>query len=278
MRLVISLDIGGTNTRFALIDEDYEILKTEIRPTVTGDLHGFLYSVSQIIADNITDFTDIIGISAGVPGRVGFGGHIDALPNIGIYDIPLGEYLEEKFHLPVKIANDAEVASLAEANVGEHRYHDSLYFVTVSTGIGGALTRKGRFVQSSNEVGHTLVEYEGKKYEYEYLASGNGIVRLCALNGLKVDNGKEFFELYQSGNKTAKKVYNDWLTLLSSFVNMNQKNFEPEVFAFTGGVMKAKDVWFDDFKARCPNSTILDCSCGQLAGLFGAAANGFLNL
>ena len=277
MKKVIALDIGGTNTRLALVDEKYNILKVEIRPTVTGSKEDFLNSVRNIIVDNVDDFSQYCAIACGVPGRVSTTGYIEALPNIGIIDIPLAEYLFDLAKLPVFVKNDAEVACLAEANVGPYKDSASLYFVTISTGVGGALARNGNLWPSSNEPGHVLINYKGELHEMEHYVSGNGILRLAKEEGMEVESAKDFFEAYAGGDKQAREIFPIWLGYLSSWFNATKAAFEPDVFVLTGGVMKSKEVWLDKLKEACPDCNIQECGCGQYAGLLGAAALGFHN-
>lgn len=275
MKKVIALDIGGTNTRVALVNEAYEIESELIYDTVGNDVGAFLENVAKVIVDGVKSFDDVVAISAGVPGRVRVDGFIDALPNVGINDVPLREFLENRFHLPAFVANDAEVASLAEANVGPLKDNPSLYFVTISTGVGGALTRQGKLIHSSYEVGHTLTEYQGKLYEFEHLASGTGLVLLSSLNNLNVKNAKEFFHLVKAKDPLALKVKKDWISLLSGWISLIQETFNPKVYALTGGVMKSAELFYEDLKASCPNSKLEFAGCGQRAGLYGAAVLGF---
>lgn len=275
MKKIIALDIGGTNTRVALINEDYKIESILINPTVVGNLDLFLESVKKTILEGVKDFTDVIAIAAGVPGRVRHDGFIYALPNIHITSIPLSDYLQKEFNLPVFVRNDAEIAALAEANVGPYKDYHSLYFVTISTGVGGALCIDGRLFNSSYEIGHTMTAYHNEIHEFEHMASGTGIRRLCDMNGLNIANASEFFELVKNDHPLAKRVYKDWIKMLSEWIEMVQDNFSPEVFTLTGGVMKSKDLFFEDLRRACPNSNIQECACGQEAGLVGAAVFGF---
>ncbi|MBQ7244560.1 MAG: ROK family protein [Bacilli bacterium] len=275
MKKIIALDIGGTNTRVALINEDYKIESILINPTVVGNLDLFLESVKKTILEGVKDFTDVIAIAAGVPGRVRHDGFIYALPNIHITSIPLSDYLQKEFNLPVFVRNDAEIAALAEANVGPYKDYHSLYFVTISTGVGGALCIDGRLFNSSYEIGHTMTAYHNEIHEFEHMASGTGIRRLCDMNGLNIANAREFFELVKNDHPLAKRVYKDWIKMLSEWIEMVQDNFSPEVFTLTGGVMKSKDLFFEDLRRACPNSNIQECACGQEAGLVGAAVFGF---
>ncbi len=278
MRKVIGLDIGGTNTRAALIDEELRIEKTVIRPTVSGDLPSFLESIASAVADLSPEQEGVCSLAGGVPGRVRQDGYVYALPNVHISSIPLSSFLSERFHLPVSIINDAEVAALAEANVGPFSKAKSLFFVTVSTGLGGALTVDGKIRSSSYEIGHTLFPYQGKTYELEHLASGSGIVRLCSLNGLEVSSAAEFFSLVKGNNPLAKKVYEDWMGLLVKFFTMVQDLFSPEIVAMTGGVMKSQEVFFSDLRSRLPYVNLHPCFHGQFAGLLGAGVLAFQTL
>lgn len=273
MKKVIALDIGGTNTRCALINENYEIENININPTVTGNVETFLNSIKAIIDKTIAGFEkDVVAIGAGLPGRIRWDGYINELPNVHIEKIPLSAFLEKHYKVPVSIKNDAEVASLAEANVGEYSSYNSLYFITISTGVGGAFTKKGELINSSYEVGHTLIEYKGELYEFEHLASGTGLVKLAKLNGLEIENSLQLFNLVLKKDPLSLKIYDEWLNLLAQFIKMVYDLFKPEVFTLTGGVMKSADIFFQDLQNRVPFANLKKCSCGQEAGLLGAAS------
>ena len=64
MKKVIALDIGGTNTRVALINENYEVEKVLINPTVVGNLDLFLQNVSKTVREAIDDFSGVVAIAA----------------------------------------------------------------------------------------------------------------------------------------------------------------------------------------------------------------------
>ncbi len=275
MKKVIALDIGGTNTRCALINENYEVEQVLIKDTIVGNKDDFLNSIVNVVNEAVPNREEVIAIAAGVPGRVRYDGYIDALPNVGISDIPLAAFLKSVFGIPAFVRNDAEAAALAEANVGPNSIYKSLYFVTVSTGVGGAMTLGGKLVPSSSEVGHTATFYKGQIHEFERLCAGSYSKQFCALNGLEVENSKEFFALVKNKDERALAVYSDWLKLFASWIKMNQDAFEPEVFAFTGGVMKSKDIFFEDLQKACPFAKLVECGCGQYAGLIGAAVYGF---
>ncbi len=275
MEKVVSLDIGGTNTRVALINENYEIEKVLIRPTVVGNTDLFLKNVKKTIEEALPTFEGVKCFAMGVPGRVRYDGYIYALPNVHIVNVPLAEYLTKTFSLPAYVINDAEAAALAESNIGPHKKEKSLYFVTISTGVGGAFTEKGVLKSSSYEVGHTMMSYHGETHEFEHMASGTGIVRLADMNGLHVGDAREFFELKKNGYELAERVYRDWIRLFADWFRMIEETFSPDVFALTGGVMKSQDIFFEDMKAAVPGIRLEACALGQEAGLLGGAVYGF---
>jgi glucokinase len=275
MKKIIALDIGGTNTRVALINEKYEIESVKISPTVVGNTSLFLANVSKTIKEAIPSFEGASALAMGVPGRVRYDGFVYALPNIHIENVPLASYLSNEFHLPSYVINDAEVAALAEANVGPYKKAKSLYFVTISTGVGGALTIGGELRNSSYEAGHTMTAYHGEVHEFEHMASGVGLHRLCDMNGLQITDAREFFALVKNQNPLALSVYQDWIKMVADWLEMIYAAFTPEVFTLTGGVMKSSDIFLTDLRRAAPHCHIELCGCGQEAGLIGAAVLGF---
>lgn len=270
MKKAIALDIGGTNLRCALINEKYEIEKVLIKNTLTGSLEVFLEEVAKII-EEIGLSKDVVGIAMGVPGKVRWDGFIPELPNIGIKNIPLAEFINEKFHLTTTILNDAAVAALGEAVLGNGEGYETVFFITISTGVGGALVRNKRIIVADDEIGHRTIKYKDNYYEFEKLFSGNGIVRLCKLNGLEVENAYHFFLLKDRKDKLALKIYDVWIKNISSLIQYIKKYFEVDVIVMSGGVIKSSQYFFDDLIKLNPNVTIKIAKNSQNAGLIGAS-------
>ena len=276
MKKVLSFDIGGTNTRLALINGKYEIEKQLIYPTVRGSKEAFLESIKKIILDLDINLDEVEYIGAGVPGVVDKDkGYIIDLPNVHIKDIPLGDYLFKEFGKKLAIRNDAEVACLAEAVLGKGKKYNRVFFITISTGLGGALCVDKENQDYVTEIGHTLFRFHDGLYEYEGLASGTGLVKLCNLYGYNVKSSSEFFEGVVNADHDALMVYKDWLGILSDFIEMVQSSYEPDVICVTGGVMKAKNIFFEDLCMLNPYSNIVECHFSEGAGIIGAAVYAF---
>lgn len=276
MKKVLSLDIGGTNTRIALVNENFVIEKELIYPTIRNSKEAFLANIKKIIIDLDVNLDEVIAFGAGLPGVINREtGYIYDLSNVHISDIPFGEFIYNEFHKKVYVRNDAEVAALAEATLGKNSKYSRVFFITISTGLGGALVIDKINQDYVTEIGHTAYKYHGQMTEYELIASGNGIVNLCNINGLSVNNSGEFFTLVKNSDPKAIYVYKQWLSVMTDFINMIEESYYPDVICVTGGVMKAKDIFFKDLCELNPLSNIVECAHSDKAGIVGAAIYAF---
>jgi len=271
MNHVLALDIGGTNIRVALFNSLYQKIKVIEVKTKVGDLDVFLHQITSTI-DAFSDYFPLIkAIACGVPGRVDSLGGIEILPNIGIRHVPLLRLLKDRYKLPVVIRNDAVMAAIAEGNLGFGKELDSSYFMTISTGIGGAYIRNHSLGFASDEIGHTLVPYRQSFYELEAIASGTGIVKLAQMNGLNVEHAKAFFDLVRLQDSLATSVFEDWFSLISFIFKHIVTYYQPKALILTGGVMKSSDLFLSRLQQAFPTLSIAFAQFGQDAGLMGAA-------
>lgn len=271
MKCVIAVDLGGTNIRASLIDASLHSIRTVYQSTAIGDVEKLLHQVKHIILELHPVWEDIIAIAIGVPGRVSGTGKIDVLPNIKVFQVPLQPFLMETFHKPVYIENDAVMAAIAEGNLGIGKQADSSFFLTISTGIGGAFISRHQVKIASEEIGHMLVPFQQHYYELESLASGNGLVRLCALHGLPISSAIEFFDLVSQQHALANKVLASWIELLDILFKFIHNTFQPSMIILTGGVLKSKHLFLQQLQQRNPTLNIQFAQFGQDAGLMGAA-------
>ncbi|MDY0214225.1 MAG: ROK family protein [Bacilli bacterium] len=274
---IIALDIGGTNIRAAIADQHSTLIEVKKEATLRHDKDLFIAQVIGIITQLNLNKYDPVAISIGVPGRVRSNGFIDELPNIGIQAIDLVKPLNKMFNLPVTIKNDAEMAAFAEAYAGAGKAYKSTYFVTISTGIGGCLIDNHQIKNPSGEIGHTLVPYKDGFYELEKIASGDGVLKLAALNNIYYPTGKAFFDDVEKGTPYALKIFDEWLTLIADFFSYIDEAFTPDVIAVTGGVLKSKHLFWDKLKALVPHANIVIAKFSEDAGLVGAASYGLIN-
>lgn len=268
----LAYDIGGTNTRVIIYDDNNQILDERIRPTVNTSKEDFIDNILLTTEELKVNMNEISAIGMGVPGVCDrLKGYIVDLPNVYVKDIPIRDIFYKKYHKPLYLRNDAEVAALGEAIIGAGKGYQRVFFITISTGLGGALVIDEEVQDYVTEIGHTHFKYQDQYYEYEALASGTGLVKLAKLNKLNIASSKELFDLIARGDSKALVIKEEWLKILSKFLRMIQDSYLPEVITITGGVMKSKNYFFEDLKSMNPDIHIVECGLGEYAGLIGAA-------
>ena len=262
MKYYIGIDLGGTNVRVAKMDEDGNIVQDVIKPS-----HG-LEGPRELIRDTIFSCLDEIkdldkceGIGIGAPGPIDTKRKLMSVSSnlVGFKEYPIADMIEEKYKLPCFIDNDANVAGLAEALVGSGKGYPIVYYLTHSTGIGGALIINGKVVSGrlgfAGEVGNIIIDRNYPKINHlnagasECLASGTAIGRRAREIFKDEKMGaSDVFRLAKEGNTDAVKlvddVTRDFAQLLSSISHI----VDPHCFVIGGGVSKASDYYFPILK------------------------------
>ena len=274
MRKVLAFDIGGTNMRLALVNEKFEVEKRMDLSTVTGDPDAFMNNCIKLIEQ--FPLEDVVAIGAGVPGVVDREkGVILDLPHVHIQNVEFGPILTDKFHLPVYLRNDAEVACLGEAYLGAGQDYERVFFITVSTGLGGALCVDQKNQDYVTEVGHTKFLYKNSLQEYG-LVSGVNIKKLIKLNDIQgIKSAKEMFDGIKAKEPEALRLYDEWFMILNKFVRLMIDSYEPDIICMTGGLMKAKDVFFEKLQKENEDANIVECHFSESAGIMGASVYAF---
>jgi len=256
MMYTIGIDLGGTNLRIGLFNEKGEIITEQSRPTEPEK--GPEYTISNM-ADVINDLKsqyDIKAVGIGSPGPLSPStGIIIEPPNLpGWVNVPIVDMLEEKIGLQVLLENDANAAALAEATLGAGKGASSVFFVTVSTGIGGGYVLGGQLVSGAQgncgEIGNMIVNpspdaYHGpglNKGALEGLASGTAIGRI-GKERLNISNGAQgVFKLAEQGDQQAQEIVDGAINYLAIGLANIVHTVNPEVIVIGGGVMKSKDL------------------------------------
>lgn len=258
MKKYIGIDLGGTNVRAAVVDENGNILiEKKTRTEADKGPDHVCEKVIALVKDVMSDEV-ISGIGVGYPGP------IEALTNDilmstnipGMEHYPIARKLQDIFQVPVYIDNDANVAGLAEALVGAGKDHPSVYYATISTGIGGALIIDGKVISGrhghTGEIGNIIIDRDRKKYNHlnagavENEASGTAIVRKGReVFGDSIEHAGHVFDLARNGNTQALEIVDTMANDLAHAFSAIAHAVDPHVFVIGGGVMAGKDVFFD---------------------------------
>ncbi len=234
-----------------------------------------------------------IGVSFGGPvdygtGTVRLSHHVPGWENT-----PLQARLEAEFGAPVRIDNDANTAALGEHQFGVGCGHDSLMYITVSTGVGGGWILQGKLWRGhagmAGEIGHTAVDPSGpvclcgKQGCVERLASGPYMA--AELQSVKVAKwqgeitGKTVAELAAQGDEDARRILLRGAWALGVGIGNAANLINPQLFVLGGGVTKSGDLWWEAVRRAAHETAlpeihfdIVPAALGDDAPLWGAVA------
>eukprot|EP01037_Dinobryon_pediforme_P014083 gene14083-14202_t len=169
--LAIGIDLGGTQVRAALINENGIILKrTAVRTAATSGPEAVLTqidTVAKAVAAGV-ETTRIIGVGVSAPGpldaKAGIALNIPTLA--GFVNYPLAAALRARLEMPVVLENDGIAAASGEWHFGAGRGFENMVYVTVSTGIGGGVVVDNHILHGrrgmAGHVGHMSIERNGE--------------------------------------------------------------------------------------------------------------------
>ena len=168
MNIAFGVDVGGTDIKFGMFQEDGRLLSKWRIPTRIADNGQRIFDdIAEQLQDKIKEASlsaeQILGIGCGIPGPVDNQSFVRTCVNLGITDIYPGEELSKRMRgLPVRIGNDANVAALGEMWKGSARGKRNVLLVTLGTGVGSGIIIDGRIVNGlhglAGEIGHFTVD------------------------------------------------------------------------------------------------------------------------
>ncbi|HET7677310.1 MAG TPA: ROK family protein [Candidatus Limnocylindrales bacterium] len=195
---VLALDLGASRLRAAVVRSDGRLDSRAERETPAAEgpaaaVQASLDLLREVRAALADTGADVAGVGISVPGPVDARrGRFIEPPNLGpaFRDAPFAEPIGEALGLPWALERDTHVAALAEGAFGAARGVDDFLYLTVSTGLGGAIVTEGRLMTGpdgvAGELGHLPVELDGppcscgSRGHLEALSSGSGIARRAA--------------------------------------------------------------------------------------------------
>ncbi|PYT27949.1 MAG: ROK family protein [Acidobacteria bacterium] len=243
----LAVDIGGTKFAVALFEGD-KMIRRESRPTDREGARDWM--LQQVVgiarAWKREASFECCGIGFGGPvdfgdQRVAFSTHIG-----GWNDFKLTSFLADALGVPAIMDNDANAGALGEAVYGAGRGHDPLFYMTLSTGIGGGIYAGGKIWRGADgwagEIGHVAIRPDGP----ECLCKARGCFeRLCCGLWLERDHGKPAKELLRDPNFVDRYVVDLALGLKACIMLMN-----PSRIVIGGGISNAGDALFGPLRAE----------------------------
>ena len=162
---IVGIDLSYDSIfRGALMDLDGTVLEREQMDVAGVSGEAAVRAVAELL-DRLVQraAAPVLGVGVGSPGVVDVNGTILSAPNFGWKDVPLQAILAAHSSLPVQVANDANVAALAERTFGGG--DPDMMLVRVGRGVGAGVVIAGSLVQgarsAAGEIGHVVVGTDG---------------------------------------------------------------------------------------------------------------------
>lgn len=290
MKYSVAIDIGGTNTRVALADEELNIIERKQFATDSENPDVTLGKIAEVIK---SFDCDIVGAGMSCPGPLDLiNGKILTPPNLKgqWHNLKVAEELSKLINKPVYLENDANLAGLAEAVVGEGKDYNYVQFFTVSTGLGAGFVINKEIYHGAhgfgNEVANCVMMKDGPSHGsiipggIEAISSGTAITSRSVKAGLDVKHAGEVNDLAKAGNEVAKQIMDDAKEYLANFIGVVYGYADPEIVILGGSVALKIDGFVEEVEALAkervyeimkPYVKVRKSTLNEDSGLIGAA-------
>lgn len=290
MKYSVAIDIGGTNTRVALADEELNIIERKQFATDSENPDVALGKIAEVIK---SFDCDIVGAGMSCPGPLDLiNGKILTPPNLKgqWHNLKVAEELSKLINKPVYLENDANLAGLAEAVVGEGKDYNYVQFFTVSTGLGAGFVINKEIYHGAhgfgNEVANCVMMKDGPSHGsiipggIEAISSGTAITSRAVKAGLDVKHAGEVNDLAKAGNEVAKQIMDDAKEYLANFIGVVYGYADPEIVILGGSVALKIDGFVEEVEALAkervyeimkPYVKVRKSTLNEDSGLIGAA-------
>ena len=283
---VLGIDMGGTGTKFGIVDARGNVLKSSSIPTPDfPDINEYcdvLCSEMKKLADDFGGMDQVRGVGAGTPNGNYYTGCIEYAPNLpwkGL--VPFAKLISERMGGPCRITNDANAAAMGEMTYGAARGMRNFIEITLGTGVGSGIVIDGKIVYGhdgfAGELGHTKIVHGpegrqcgcGQKGCIEAYASATGVARSAKeivsnssketlLRNLDIDHitSYDVFKAAEAGDEVAKEIFEFTGRLLGQKLADFVAFSAPEAIILFGGLTKSGH-WIMDPIVAAMNENVL---------------------
>lgn len=311
MKYYIGIDLGGTNIKAGVVNENFEIIAKATTKTLcprpAKEICDDMAKVSIEAAEKAgISIDDVEWIGIGTPGIAdNVNGTIPYSNNLDFHDVPVRKYIQEHINKPVYVANDANAAAYGEFVAGAAKGAKDAVCITLGTGVGAGIIVDGKILTGSNlagaELGHIVIEVDGpqctcgRKGCFEVFSSATGLIRMTKeamdadpasiMHKMAAEDGKVSarlaFNAMRAGDKSAKEVVDKYIKYLAAGITNAINIFQPDVLCIGGGVCNEGDPLMVPMRELVKkevytrmldkNTRIEVAALGNDAGIIGAA-------
>lgn len=265
----IGIDLGAQSIRGAWVNPKgqlydpirWETKVSEGKEKVLGRLVQLVEELKKNPPEACDPEKDLLGVGFAIPGILHLKkGLVVQSPHFPDWKrFAIHEKLKKKLKHPVFLDNDANASAIGEKLYGSCKNYDHFVYITLGTGIGGALFLNGDIYHGSigmaGEIGHITVdpqglpEATGNRGSVELFASSSGLERILEdlrdqHPGFDAQSPEDLFELYKRGAKyehheVVEKVFNDMGECLGIMLANVVNTLDPQAICFSGGLTHA---------------------------------------
>ena len=265
----IGIDLGGTNIKVGLVDENYNIVakasvKTNL-PRPADEICGSIVeSVWTVLNEAKVTIGEVNSIGIGTPGVANReSGVVLYSCNLGFKNTDLRALIKKRLDKPIYVENDANAAAFGEVLAGAGKGCKDVVVVTLGTGVGGGIIVDGKIYTGFNycgaELGHTVIEFNGRpcscgrKGCFEAYSSAIALInmtkesmeahkdsKMWEIAGGSIENvdGKTAFDGMRANDEAAKDVIKMYIDYLGCGLTNIVNTFQPEMLLIGGGICK----------------------------------------
>ncbi len=311
----IGIDLGGTNIKFGIVNDNYGITASSTCRTCTHRsteelLDDIAFQAHKLVTEAGMTMADIDMVGIGSPGTCNTkAGIVEYACNLNFENLPLQQEMENRLQRPTMIDNDANAAAFGETLAGAARGTDSFILITIGTGIGSGIVFNGNIYTGCNyagaELGHIVIQKDGipcgcgRKGCFEQYASASALIRQTKEAMIERPdsslwryaktpddvNGSTAFLAMKAGDLVAGELIAQYLRYLTCGITNIINIFQPELMCIGGGVSNEGETLLsplrlfvaeERYSKYSLHQTRLEASAlGNRAGIIGAA---FLDL
>ncbi|MBP1563908.1 MAG: ROK family protein [Oscillospiraceae bacterium] len=265
----IGIDLGGTNIKVGLVDENYNIVqkataKTNL-PRPADEICGTIVElIWQCLNAARVTIGEVNSIGIGTPGVANRNSGVVLYScNLDFHNTDLRALLKQRLDKPIYVENDANAAAFGEVLAGAGKGYSDVVVVTLGTGVGGGIIIGGKIYTGFNfcgaELGHTVIEFNGRqcgcgrKGCFEAYSSATALINMTkeameahkdskmweiAGGDIEKVDGKTAFDGMRADDEAAKGVVNMYIEYLGCGLTNIVNTFQPEVLLIGGGICK----------------------------------------
>ncbi len=311
MNYYIGIDLGGTNIKAGVVDEQFNIVsKATCKTNLPRPAEEICADMAKVAVEAVEKagltLDDIQSVGIGTPGTANSAtGVIEYSNNLGFLNFQVVELMKSFIPKPCYVENDANAAAYGEYVAGAAKGANDAVCITLGTGVGGGIIIDGKIYSGFNfagaEIGHTVIDPNGpectcgRKGCFEVFSSATGLVRMTkeAMDADKdsllwkasEEEGKvsarTAFNAMRMGDATAKSVVDKYIRYLACGITNVINVFQPDILCIGGGVCNEGDPLLLPLveqvekevytKNSEKNTKIVIAKLGNDAGIIGAA-------